>query len=190
MKKQTQALDSINLQKKIAEIYAGIKPAPDDDDNSPWSAIIQAAQERTIGRISKLEFFARFHPYMWELIGDYGLRFGEPKPIPWFFAHELATVIVERVRLISDISEGMQKGSAVKTAGNFIIQFTDSICPDPPKIKIPKRWPPEPDPDPRWSALELAAIAEVFVTESLQSHLKSSYQAAASKIIDVASGRV
>ena len=69
------------------------------------------------------------------------------------------------------------------------MQFTDGICPDPPKIKIPKGW-PWPEPDPRWSAIELAAGAEIFINVSAQSILKNVYQAAAAKIIETASGRI
>ena len=202
MKNQTQHTEQMILQNKIAGIYERSKPAPDDEEiTSPWLSIIQTALERTEHRLSRLEVLGRFNPYIWELIGDRLRRFSSnadfrhlnPQPIPprWLFARELASVIVERVQLISDISEGIQKGSALKTAGNFIIQFTDGICPDPPKIKIPKGWPwPEPEPDPRWNAIELAAVAEIFINVSAQSILENVYQTAAAKIIETASGRI
>lgn len=202
MESKTVHNEQVILQKKIAGIYERSKPAPGDEDTlSPWFSIIQTALERTEHRLSRLQIFGRFNPYIWELIGDRLHRFSHnadsrhlnPQPIPsrWLFARELASVITERAQLISDISEGIQKGSAVKTAGNFIMQFTDGICPDPPKIKIPKGWPwPEPDPDPRWSAIELAVVAEVFINASTQSNLKNVYQTAATKMIETASGRI
>ncbi|WP_114789838.1 hypothetical protein U0035_10960 [Niabella yanshanensis] len=199
---KNQQPDLMNLQKKITHIYDRFKPAPDDEDTtSPWFSLIRTALERTEHRLSKLEVLGRFNPYIWELIGDRLRRFSSnadsrylnPQPIPprWLFASELASVIVERAQLISDISEGIQKGSAVKAAGNFIMQFADGICPDPPKIKIPKGWPwPQPDPDPRWNAPELAAVAEIFIKVSAQSTLKNVYQTASEKIIETASNRI
>lgn len=201
MKNQTPHIEASMLQKKITEIYQRFKPAPDNDDeaSSPWSLIMQMALERTTHHLSRLEILGRFNPYIWEVIGDRMHRintdFGylNPQPIPprQLLARVLAQVVVERTQLISDISEGLQEGSAEKTAGNFMAQFVDEICGTRPKIKIPPGWPwiwpqPEPEPDPRWQILELTTIAEVLIAASLHSNLKDTYQKADSKIIDTA----
>jgi hypothetical protein len=107
----------------------------------------------------------------------------------------LAQEVIERALLIQDIAAVLQPREAVIAVGGYIKNFSDSICPDPPKIKIPKKgpWPPEPDPDPSWKAAELMIVgiavqdAAVYFADA---DVQKSVQQAAATIMETAVERM
>lgn len=142
-------------------------PNPDDSGPvGPWGPVIRKALQNTVvqagGSNVALHILAQKYPAIWDLWGNPVARVAlNPQPLPprIVFAASLAQEVIERAQTIQDISEALLPRESTGAVAGYVSRFTDDLCPDPPKIKIPKGpWPPDPDPDPRWSAAELTVI--------------------------------
>lgn len=172
-------------------------PNPEDVGPHPWGPIArQVDREMTL-----INLIGRFNPAIFDVIprgGQFVKRAMSdlnPQPIPprWLFAELFADKVIDHIKMVGTIVDATQNGGGAKVVDSMLKEVMDGICPDPPKIKIPKRgwpWPPDPDPDPRWSAIELITVAECFLNASVNGNYSDSFASAASQLADVAKERM
>jgi hypothetical protein len=178
-------------------------PNPDDSGPvGPWGPVIHKALRNAVlqagaGNVA-LHILAKKYPGLWDLWGGPVSRVAlNPQPLPprIVFAASLAQEVIDRALLIQDMAGALLPGKSQGAVGGYISRFTDDLCPDPPKIKIPKGpWPdPDPDPDPSWGASELMVIglavqqaAASFADEDVQ----KSVSEAGDKIMETAVSRI
>ncbi|MEJ7912922.1 MAG: hypothetical protein WKF70_07190, partial [Chitinophagaceae bacterium] len=96
-----------------------------------------------------------------------------PQPLPpkWNFAIALAEEVIEKASMLQMVADSFSdRGDqrSIIIVSGYINKFVDDICPTPPVIKVPKKgpWPPDPEPDPRWSGLDLAIMGTLFQNEA------------------------
>jgi hypothetical protein len=175
----------IAIDKVVSMVSQLVNYYPDPDNPQPpgpWDPVIRRAYERTALRMST-------HSKLnsWDLVAL------NPQPLPprAIFSQLLAQEVIERTLLMQEIADaintdGQERGIII--VGGVTERFVDDLCPDRPKIPFPKKgpWPPEPDPDPRWQALELLVIGNQFQEAARSAgseSLKNTFKKAAEKII-------
>jgi hypothetical protein len=183
-----------NLVSFVNELTYGSKrfiPNPDDPNpGPPWpcSHIIHKAIDRVVNSLSAHS----------NLLSRVALN---PQPLPpkAHFALVLAQEVIERAGLLHQAADafannGDQRGIII--VGGFVNRFVDDVCPTPPVIRFPHLgwpFPPEPDPHPEWSGLELAIIGTQFQNEARitgDKDIRRTFFNAAEKLLDVAASRM
>lgn len=182
-------LSKLKFTAVVNGLISGYTPNPEDPDPAPWPwrHVINKAFERMAGSYSNKWTFAALNP--------------QPLPPKVHFAITLAHEVIERAGMMQEIAAGLSNDSeerGIIIVSGYLSKFVDDICPDPPTIKIPKKrwpfpWPPDPNPDPRWTGLELAVIGTIFQNEArLAGHdgIQRALNEAAEKLFEVAVSRM
>ncbi len=138
-------------------------PNPEDPNPPPWPwrHVLNKAYDRMLSGIS-----ARVNPFIIAALN--------PQPLPprLHFSMALAQEVVERAGMMKEFADAVNDNAeqqGIIIVGGYLNKFVDEICPTPPIIKFPKRvgpWPPDPDPHPEWTGLELAVIGTHFLNEA------------------------
>lgn len=136
-----------------------LTPNPEDPDPAPWP------WRQLTGKAWR-RVFASSHvnSLTWAALN--------PQPLPprIQFSIALAQEVMERANLVQEMADGMSnlgEERGIIIVSGYINRFVDDICLIPAKIKLPKWWGPwPPDPDPRWTGLELAVIGTLFQKEA------------------------
>lgn len=146
----------------VNQLISGYTSNPEDPDPAPWPwrHVINKAFEQMVSSYANKWTFAALNP--------------QPLPPKTQFSIALAQEVIERAGMMQEIAAGLSNGSeerGIIIVSGYLSKFVDDICPERPKIKIPKKrwpipWPPEPEPDPRWSGFELAVIGTIFQNEA------------------------
>jgi hypothetical protein len=186
-------LSKLNLVSLVNELTYGRKQFPNPDDPNPgppwpWSHIINKAIERVVTSLSTHS----------SLLSRVALN---PQPLPpkAQFAMVLAEEVIERAAMMYQMADafndsGQERGIII--VGGFLNRFVDDICPTPPVIRFPHvgwPFPPDPDPHPEWSGLELAIIGTQFLNEARslrQTAVQSVFHQAGEKLLQVALSRM
>lgn len=165
-KENNTKFSKLNLRLLVNELIKGNRVfIPNDEDPNPppypWRSIINAALKRVQSSMD-----ANSNPFSRIALN--------PQPLPprLQFSIAVAQEVVERAAMMHEINDGVnadgeQRGIII--VGGYISKFVDEICPEPPIIKFPKRhgpFPPDPDPHPEWTGLELAVIGTHFLNEA------------------------
>jgi hypothetical protein len=179
----------------VSELINGSKvltPNPEDpnppDPPWPWRHILNKAIDRMNFSISA----------QGDLLSRVALN---PQPLPpkAYFAMALAQEVIDRAGMMHEIAAGLNDDSeqrGIIIVGGYITKFVDDICPTPPRIKFPRmKWPfpPEPDPNPSWSGLELAIIGTHFQNEARitgNKGIQKVFNEAGEKLLEAAISRI
>lgn len=180
-------------QKMVSLVNQLVNGNPNPDDSQPpgpWDPVIRKAYERASLRMS-----AQFQLNSWDWVAL------NPQPLPprVEFSRALAEEVISKALFMQEIADGMSTNGqerGIIIVGGFINKFVDDLCPDRPKIPFPKKkgpWPPEPDPDQRWQALELFVIGLQFQQQARTTSneaFRKTFEEAGEKIISTALSRV
>lgn len=186
-------------------IYGDAYPNPDDPQPpGPWGPIIRQALESMVAfgpGVQPWRMIARRRPEVWDIFG--GGPFSHvalnPQPLPpgIVFVHSLASAVIDRVLLIHDVAAAVQPNDSQQSddfVTHYLNRFVDDLCPNPPKIKKPKGpYPPDPDPHPEWSAIELAVVALEFqqvAAATDNKNLQQIFLAAGEKLLETGMERL
>ena len=178
------------LVSELIKDQRAFTPDPDDPDPSPWPwrHVLNSALTRV-----QLSIAGNSNPFARVALN--------PQPLPprLHFAMVLAQELVERATMMHEVNDGVNQNGeqrGIIIVGGYINKFVDEICPTPPVIKFPKRhWPlpPEPDPHPDWTGLELAVIGTHFLNEARfagNKDIQHIFNAAGEKLLEVATSRM
>jgi len=176
----------VSLVSELFHDYSALTPDPEDpnppDPPWPWRHLINKAFDRMLVSTSLHGTLASLNP--------------QPLPPRFHFSIALAREVVERAVMMQEIADGINENGekrGIIIVSGYINRFVDDLCPDPPIIKLPKRkWPFPPDPDPRWTGLELAVIGTHFLREAMltgNKGLQKALNKAGEKIMDTAVSR-
>jgi hypothetical protein len=176
-------------------------PAPDDDEPvGPWGPVIHKALRNTVLQAGTsnmaLHILAQKYPAIWDLWGGPLVQVAlNPQPLPpqIVFAASLAQEVIERALLIQDLAEAFNPGQLHSVVPKYITRFSDELCPEPPKIKIPKGPWPDPEPDERWGASELMVIGlavQQAAVSFADGEVQKSFNEASNKIMETAVSRL
>lgn len=103
-----------------------------------------------------------------------------PHPDPW----KKAEVLLLQAIMLKDIAGRSDPGLA-QAATASIQDIIDELCPRPPRIKVPHRFPPPPPPpDPFRFAAELAAAAAVAGRSSLRKEILNTAESLFSRAVE------
>lgn len=192
--KATAAEISPQKLNTLASTILGAYPNPDDPQPpGPWDPVIKGVLERFgpspdpwhefagpdpfpwrqrfTPKLDLLRIIARKYPQVWDVIGGGGRLESvalNPQPLPprEAFVYELAGVAVDRLLLIqetADLIGGDGDRQGIIVVGGRISELVDEFCGTGWPKKFPPK-PPGPDPDPRFSAIELLLVASRFLT--------------------------
>lgn len=185
-------LSKLNLVSLVNELTYGRNGFPNPEDPHPapwpWVHIVNKAIERGVTSLSTFS----------SLLSRVALN---PQPLPpkAHFAMMLGQEVIERAGMMHQMADafsdnGDERGTII--VGGFVNRFVDDICPTPPVIRFPHLgwpFPPDPDPHPEWSGLELAIIGTQFQNEASSmrhNDLKSVFHGAGEKLLQVALSRM
>ncbi|RPE08080.1 hypothetical protein EGT74_13495 [Chitinophaga lutea] len=189
-------------------LQAAYRPHPDDPalPSGPWAPIIRSALKQSVfytGAGAALRAIAQRYPQVWDLWGNpLSLVALNPQPLPpgdIAFAFALAQEVIDRALLIHDLSVALrpeESGKAATAAAGLVQDFTDDLCPVPPKIVIPRKkgpFPVPPDAAAGWAALEMMAVGISFVQAAegmAVPALQEALHAAGNQILDVGLSRL
>lgn len=186
-------LSRLNLVSLVNELTLGssrFTPDPDDPNPAPWPwrHLINKAVDRVVTGL-----------------GIHGSPLSRvalnPQPLPpkAQFAMMLGQEVIGQAAMMHQMANalngnGEERGIII--VGGFINRFVDDICPTPPVIKFPHLdwpFPPDPDPHPEWSGLELAIIGTQFQNEARtlrNTDIQSVFYEAGEKLLHVALSRM
>lgn len=166
MDKQKPAFEPAQLSReKALSLFRGVLGYPNPDEEprkpGPWDPVMRTALHyvalQDAMADSRLAFFARFNPAIWDVIGGNPLsRVAlNPQPLPpaALFASAVAAQVIHRAVLaqdLADITSGETAAGSRSVVGGYLRSYEDDWCPTRPKFPFPG--------PPLWWKLESAAL--------------------------------